>query len=645
MTPAMNLALKGLPILPAILAATFLLPLAAQVETEKPPTEPEVISIFPLGGRQGATVDAEIRGMTLAGAYALSFGTPSLSAEVQKVEEIELDPGKGYGDRPKKRREGHRLSLRVHVAPQTESGSHTLRVITPRGVSNTLTFFVTSDPVVEEMEDPHDRSGKAQPINFPVAVNGKIGRPGEVDFYAFESSAGQELTFEVLSKTEGVSFIGQGGFDPHLTLYDSVGSWFSAERPRRLAFDDDPSSENITTSPKLTYRFAKDGRYLIRVGSFLGKGNPDSSYQLRITPPARLESSAGQKPAAGSSAPQWIERSFERKLRPDRLDQLWARTASEPAPEAGIPQGGSKGVVGESPAGTRPNPVDLAADKIAIGSIAEQEPNDVVSDALEVAVPAIIEGAIQSPGDVDSFRFSVKVGDRLAFEVETPDSLLPHFNPRLGVSDSDGNEFLVNIHKRISRNFTFYLKTVEPKTIYTFKLGGEYYLRVRDITSRYGDASFKYRILIRPQVPHVGVVEVKEERINLVAGEAKKLTVTTAQEESFTGDIAVSLQGLPPGVQAIPGTQVEPDKGPPLDEGYKERFLPKKEKVVILLVADAKAPATRLPTSIRVLARPVVDGKLGEQLAVQQIPLMVISPPVEAPEGKVLAAKSAGRDD
>ena len=66
---------------------------------------------------------------------------------------------------------------------------------------------------------------------------------------------------------------------------------------------------------------------------------------------------------------------------------------------------------------------------------------------------------------MDSFKFQVQTGERLAFEIETPESRTPQFNPRLGVFDGDGREFLTNVYKRISRNGQFYLKTVEPKTL------------------------------------------------------------------------------------------------------------------------------------------------------------------------------------
>jgi len=109
-----------------------------------------------------------------------------------------------------------------------------------------------------------------------------------------------------------------------------------------------------------------------------------------------------------------------------------------------------------------------------------------------------------------------------------------------------------------------------------------------------------------------------------VPGEGKKLSVTTGQEEGFNGEIAITVEGLPQGVEVFPGTEVEPDRGPPLDEGYKERFVPKSQKATLVFLATSNAPTTSMPQIIRVVGRPLVEGKPGAVLAVREVPLMVV---------------------
>ena len=77
-------------------------------------------------------------------------------------------------------------------------------------------------------------------------------------------------------------------------------------------------------------------------------------------------------------------------------------------------------------------------------------------------------------------------------------------------------------------------------------------------------------------------------------------------------------------MEALPGTELEPEKGINPDEGPKERFVPKSQKATVLLVAREDAPATPMPRMIRIMARPVVGGSLGPSQMVREVPLMVM---------------------
>ena len=603
-------------------------PLGAQSPEKSSPAEPEVSSIYPLGARPGDSLRAEVLGQDLDGCYALWFSQEGLSASIQGIETLESEqPGDYATGESKPDRPRQRVSLQLTVDPEAGPGEHRLRLVTPRGVSNSLRFLVAPYPAIREGETP-------ELLPLQVAVNGRIRQGGEEDTYAFQVSKGQRIGFEVLYDPGPPRIPGRPvrkTLDPELTLYASGGSWFDPRRPVRLAFNDEPLSPRLSKAARLAYNFAASGRYFIKVGSFKGLGSPDYCYQLRLT---SLENGDLPHAPAGRPAPEhpgrepeWKERDFERVLGQTHLLRLGARTVEPPQapPTCPGPESGGTPAASGSAAGHPPTPVS-GSGRLP-DPVEEGLSNNSFGEALAVSLPVLVEGAIEHPGDVDTFKFQVGTGDRLAFEIETPESGTPRFNPRLGVFDSDGREFLTNVYKRIGRNDQFYLKTVEPKTLYTFRLGGEHFLQIRDVTSRYGDPGFRYRLLIRPQVPHVGDIQVLEDRLNLKQGQARKLTVTTAQEEGFEHDIAVTLEGLPEGVQLLPGTQVEPDKGPPLDEGEKDRFVPKTEKAILMLLAEASAPATSMPRLVQVSARVVIDGKVGPRLAVKRIPVMVTASP------------------
>ena len=304
-----------------------------------------------------------VRGRALQGAYGVWFDSEGLRAEVEGIGEIEFEAAKDYDTKAIKNRQGYRVSLKIEVDSGTPLGVHQLRVLTPQGISNSLEFAVTSLSSVGEAETPHDSAGTAQAVRIPTTIEGKISQAGEVDFYAFEASQGEDLAFEVFSNAPPGSFMGPPGqFDPELTLYEPTGSWFDPQRATRLAFNDEPTSPFVSNTPKLTYRFSKAGRYLVRVSSFMWKGSPDYSYQLRITP---SESSAADELSGegGDSSPaasRWRERAFKRVLERDRLEQLWSRSVPRRATEPATTAGGS--AAGEASSGVPAERDNLSID-------------------------------------------------------------------------------------------------------------------------------------------------------------------------------------------------------------------------------------------------------------------------------------------
>jgi hypothetical protein len=342
----------------------------------------------------------------------------------------------------------------------------------------------------------------------------------------------------------------------------------------------------------LTHKFSRKGRYFLRVAGFLGQSGSDYTYQLSIrqnspdlvgADPMR----AAHLPPSANSA--WEERSWKRELKPDRLKDLWSR-----AGEVGVPKG------------------------IPVVQLAEQRVKDS-SEPVPVTIPALIEGTIERPAKIDRVKFAVKAGDRIALEVETVGKTIPQFNPYLRIVSARGDEAFTNVHSTVNTCGDLILKQVQPKTIYSFPREGEYILEIRDITHLYGDPSFSYRVLLRQQVPHMGEVKVSEEQVNLMPGEVTKVSVDTDQEEGFDGQIALTVEGLPKGVRAVMGTELQPAVPPPYNPGKVERFKPESQKATFLFVTEQSAAPTSKPVEATILAQPVMKGKLGTPIIVKKI--------------------------
>ncbi|MEW5979475.1 MAG: hypothetical protein AB1898_27075 [Acidobacteriota bacterium] len=591
----------------------------------KPRTDPQILSVFPMASARGTTMQIEIRGKNLEGSHAVWFGEASpVSAKIIRCQEAQAAESK-----PSPKTDSFfQLTAELSIPKETVPGTHALRILADGGISNPLPFVVHGQPVLLESDLPKVSDLKAFLLPAPpIVVAAKLGQPGEVDSFAFDVQDGEELFFEVFSEPK---------LDLQLSLYASSGSWFDPARLTRLAFNDEPNSTSRDRRPELSWQFERKGRYVVQVGAFLGTGGPDHSYQLRI---------AGTKGASTHISEildgnvRWQERSFVRRLGLDRLKSLSGRTVVTERDRQIANELKATGVTAsEVQGGERVNVIAPAP--TTQGELTFVSESDAGPPLDRISIPALVEGVIEHPADVDRYRFQVRDSELLAFEIETPARQAPFFIPRLAVFDEAGHEVLNNIYAFVQGSGEFIEKVVEAKVTYRFERGGDYQLEIRDLTSRNGGTDFRYRVAVRQQVPHVGRIEATSsfrrtfdgsivtgpdvDQLNLLPGEARKITVLTEQEEGFDGQVALTVTGLPPGVQSYPATESEPERAAPLDVGKKERFRPEQQIATIVVRALPDAAPTAVPHPMRLEATPIVNGQPGSVLPVRTIPVMVL---------------------
>ena len=577
-------------------------------EAPKGTAPPALKSIFPLGANQGSHFSAIVRGENLEAAYRVWFDCQSLSAEIEGIREIDAkDEEDPYllstGATEKLERKLFELQLRVIVEAAADLGAHEMRLVTPLGVTDALSLLVDSVPVVLETRQPHAIPTRAQNLELPTVVNARLAKSGEVDYYSFDVEAGQGLQLEV--RTTYFPDLTEFG-DPQLVLFKPEGSWFDPNRGVRLEVTDlwrpppgDLDQITYHRLPRVRRVFSESGRYLARVDTVGGQSGPDYSYQLRIFEVDPTEKLYQERwgplfSAHKSSKVGWSGHDFSDSLGTDRLELLWARSGS-----------------------TTPSPGLIKVES-------EREPNNLETRALKIPVPSILLGAIDTPHDADWFQFEAKSGDRLAFEIETPYLPPPFFNPRFGLFDSDGRELASNVYRELGGDGDDWIKTLVPKILYAFDSPGNFLIQVRDLTSRVGGEEFGYRLVVRPQVPHVGkVVAEKVDRIHLASGESESVVVTVELEEGFEGDVALSIENLPPGVSAAPALRAG-DKGrrPSGKRGgrlHRERHFPRRSSLAIMFIPVGNVSTTTFPQPVSIVARPILEGKIGNALPAQTI--------------------------
>jgi hypothetical protein len=468
---------------------------------------------------------------------------------------------------------GKEANVRVSVGTDTTAGRHDFRLITAHGITNKIALEVIEGQVLQE-------DAVTVPLtHFPVTISGRLAQPGETDAYWIETAAGTTLTFEAASRA--------AGFDPAVALYEPSGSWFDPRRLNRIAFNDEPLYfPGLSTNARLVHHFPKAGRFCLKVHWFNGDGAPERTYQLRIIQGATA--APGLHPELKAV---FEERQFTRVLGLDWMKQLALR-GGNPAKQSTIE------TFQAVPAGAAEVPV--------------------------MTLPGVAEGCIGQPGATDTIRVKIDKAQDVAFEVETPEATMPRFNPVVRVLEAGGREIATDVYTKLNNNGLYMMKMIRPKTTLSIGAPGEYTLLIRDITTSGGGPDFRYRVLVRTQIPHVGNVEIAPDHVNLRAGSSRPVNVTIDREEGFRGYAAVDVDGLPAGVTALAALE-NPDDKPPLPNGGRlERYTPREQRTTLLLVAAPDASPSDLPARIRVHVRVIGAGKLLDPIATKEIPLMVL---------------------
>ena len=537
--------------------------------------DPRTVSMHPFTGQRGGVFHTTVRGADLKEAKAVFVEEPGLRMVVESS---------GAAKGPKSKNSPDFVKLRVETEADFRPGRYMFRLVTPGGVSNALPLQITDTTLLTEPDGTHETPETAVPVAaVPAIYTGLIAQRGESDFYAFDAKAGETLTFQVLSGLPSIGAAGgnANGFDPSLSIFEVSGSWFDAKRLNRIAFNDEPLWVlGRGTDANLTHSFQKPGRYLVRLDAFSGQGGPDYSYILRI-----LRGDVPPDPPAGKA--DWEERTYQRPLGSNRMNDLAARG----------------------------------------GGTLNRKAAETYRTMGSFALPATLEGVIAQPGEAHRASFQVDGPQDIAIEVETPNQAPPLFNPVVRLLDSNGEEVVTNFIAGRGACTGALNKGLTAKTIFPLRNPGKYTVEVRELTADNGEAGFQYRVMVRPQVPHLGKVSIEEDHINLAPGGAKTVRVTFDREEDYRGAVAVSVEGLPEGVSVLAAADYEPDKDPPPFPGKRERYVARTERTVLAFSVANGAPLMDVPKVVRVIVRPVTDGKAGAVIASKRIPVMVVAKP------------------
>lgn len=541
----------------AVLGGALLLTAVATAQQPQGPGLPaaRITLVSPNGAKAGTTVEVAVTGNDLEEVTGLHFSHPGIKAEL--LPEPPPDPKKPAP----MRQPGAPMTLRykITVAGDVPLGMHDLRVLSPLGISNPRAFVVGDLNEVMEKE-PNNDVEQAQPVELNTTINGIINAPTDVDFYSFKGTKGQKVVVSCLSSSI------ESRAHPVIELYE-------ASTKKLLASNRDYSHNDAL----LDVTLPADGEYYVRLFQFTHQtGGPDHYYRLSIT-----------------TAP-WIDAIFPPIVEPGKATQLtvYGRNLPGGAPEPTAVLNGSvleKLVVPFTPANdpaaaTRLThsghitPPGAGLDgfdyrvKNAAGSsnpyllmfsrspvVLDNFANATRDTAMAVPVPCEVAGRLDKAHPQGWYTFDVKkgesysielLGDRmgspidLAFNLYGPDG-------KLVTEQDDDTEILSPTH--------FFTRSSDPGRFpLKAAVDGKYTLLVKSQESpiRAGPQQL-YRLRISQDQPDFRLVVMAPSVVfpnaGLVhQGNNEHLAVYVWRRDGFNGDIALSAEGLPPGLTCKP---------------------------------------------------------------------------------------------
>lgn len=569
--------------------ATAAVGLCVQVSAPGAMTK-DVEWVRPRIGQRGRTVEVLIQGAFLASPRELVFYKPGIKAVALKpMSKLRAPISLAHGGRIEEE-----VRAVLEIAADCELGEHPFRLRTDDGLSLLSTFHVTPFPVVAEAE-PNDTIVAAQSVEPNVTVLGSV----DTDMFKVDVLPGSRLSVEVDCVRLSDILFGDAEFDLAIRIRDETGKILARNDENALHVQDPLVSLKIPDDFAGTHVFVE-----VRQSNYAPRSIP---YCVHI---GTFRRPLAAFPAGGKSGERLAV-----KFVGDALGEF-NESVSVP-----VTPGAFRWF------GDAPSPLSLRAS--AFGNVVES-PADEETRVPEL--PIALNGILETPGETDSFRLTVKKGDRyrirvFASSLGNPIDPVISIRPMSGdrtpspaevrVDDSDLRLADRDLFGTSIRGGGGEKDVLDPSVIWEPKSDGEYLLDVSDSSGAGGPAAV-YRIEI--ESPPQSIFMVLASRFfdwaegsratGFAVPQGNRWTVTIdiarGQGTTYSGPFDIVAEGLPEGVQLIsprvPGTV---------------------SKWPVQLVADAAAvPAAKIFT---LGARPVDPSVALEARCQQAVPFVTHS--------------------
>ena len=427
----------------------------------------------------------------------------------------------------------------VSVAPDAKPGRREIRVITQRGISNALPFYVGQVPEVarkpmkacqkpvlgkeylaQRKRPPEEEEMR---ITVPCTMNGQVAA-GEVNRYRFQASKGQRLVISAKAR-ELVYYVADGvpgWFQAVLKLCDSGG--------KELAYNDD---FRFDPDPVLFFEVPADGEYVLTINEALFRGRESFTYRLTI----------GELPFVTSIFPLG-----GRAGEPVEIEMNgWnlGKATLAPPPKEAKP---GHHLIAATDGKLVSNYVPFALDTLP--ECLDTESNNEPSKAQKVVLPIIVNGRADRPGEWDVFEVEGKAGETIVAEVHARRLGSP-FDSFVKVTGADGKIIALNDDHYDAASG---LNTDHADSYLMVKLpaDGKYFIHLGD-TRRHAGKEYAYRLRISQPQPDFELRLIPS-RIVIRSKASASVTVFAIRKDGFDGPIKLSFKDLPAGLESSGAT-------------------------------------------------------------------------------------------